>query len=383
MSPHSRRMRRASVPLLALLLAAGGCRAAAAPAPAPLPAAVPDARVARIDSLVRAFHAAGRFSGAVLVGEGGRVLYEGGAGEADREWHLPNGPAVRYRIASTTKQFTAALVLRLWEEGRLELDAPVAAYLPEYPRPQGDRVTLHHLLTHSSGIPNYVGLPGFYDTIGRREHTPAQLVALTSSLPLEFEPGTRWKYSNSGYVLLGLVVERVTGKPYEEALREQVLAPLGLDDTGFDRAGTVLERRAAGYLPDGRGGYANAPFLDPSTVYSAGMLYSTVRDLFRWDRALREGRVFRRPATAARMFTGHVETGVPLGRYGYGVFVGEGTFAGRRVGVVQHGGTIPGFTAGFRRMDDGRTLVALDNTMSPAVAELLDGIAGILYGGAP
>jgi CubicO group peptidase (beta-lactamase class C family) len=375
MLPHGSR-----IPRLGLALAA--CLALAAPAAGQAPAPPADARVARIDSLVRAFHAAGRFSGAVLVGEGGRVLYEGGAGEANREWHLPNGPAVRYRIASTTKQFTAALVLQLWEEGRLELDAPVAAYLPEYPRPQGDRVTLHHLLTHSSGIPSYVGLPDFYASIGRTEHTPAELVALTSSLPLEFEPGSRWSYSNSGYVLLGLVIERVAGKPYEQVLRERILAPLGLEDTGYDRPESVVERRASGYVPT-EGGYANAPFLDPSAVYSAGMLRSTVRDLFRWDRALRGGRVFRRPATAARMFTGHVDTGVPLGRYGYGWFVGEGTFAGRKVGVVQHGGTIPGFTAGFWRMDDGRTIVVLDNTMSPAVAELQRALAEIVYAGGP
>ncbi len=366
------------LPVLARLLV---LLAIAAPAAAQAPAPPADARVARIDSLVRAFHAVGRFSGAVLVGEGGRVLFEGGAGEANREWHLPNGPAVRFRIASTTKQFTAALVLQLWEEGRLELDAPVGRYLPEYPRPQGDRVTLHHLLTHSSGIPDYVGLPGFYATIARREHTPAELVALTSALPLEFEPGSRWSYSNSGYVLLGLVIERVTGKPYERVLRERILDPLGLADTGYDRPDEVVERRASGYVAV-EGGYANAPFLDPSVVYSAGMLRSTVRDLFRWDGALRAERVFRRPATAARMFTGHVATGAPPGPYGYGWFVGENTFAGRKVGVVQHGGTIPGFTAGFWRMDDGRVVVVLDNTMSPAVAEMQKAIAEIVYGGA-
>lgn len=337
---------------------------------------------ARLARVVKAYHDAGRFDGAVLVARGGVVLYEGGVGEANREWHTPNAPAVPYRIASTTKQFTAALVLRLVEEGKLRLDGRIVDYLPGYPRPQGEQVTLHHLLSHSSGIPNYVAVPGFYRDVGPRPHTPAELVAMFSARPLAFAPGTRWDYSNSNYVLLGAIVERVTGETWADALRARVLAPLGLADTDADDGVRVVPRRASGYLRDDDGRLVNAIRVDPSNVYAAGILRATVRDLFRWSEALRAGRVVRDTALAARLTTPHVATGTPLGGYGYGVFVGDQTLGGHTVRVVQHGGTIPGFTAGFWRIPaDGVTIVVLANVMGPGATELTRALAETLYGG--
>jgi CubicO group peptidase (beta-lactamase class C family) len=341
-----------------------------------------DPRRSRLESLARAHHDSGKFDGAVLVAERGRVIYEGAFGDAVREWKVPNTVDTRFRIASTTKQFTAALVLRLVEEGKLRLDAPVTTYLPGYPKPQGDRLTLHYLLSHSSGLPNFVARPDFYSGVGRLSHTPAQLMSLVDTMPLRFDPGARWDYSNTNYALLGMIVERVTGMAYADALRKWILEPLALRDTYYDDEEVVVPRRAQGYIR-GDSSWARAPFVDPSMIYAAGNLRSTVRDLYAWDRALAAGTVFRDSAAARRMVSPQVDTGTPLGGYGYGVFVGEYTLAGRQTRVIQHGGTVPGFVAGFWRMpDDDRTVIVLDNGMHQSVPELVRQLAEALYAGA-
>ena len=313
----------------------------------------------------------------------GAVVYEHAFGDANREWHVPNTIATRFRIASTTKQFTAALVLRLVEQGKLRLDAHIADYLPDYPPPQGRQITLEELLTHSSGLPDYPHLPRFYEDQAARSHTTPELLALFDSLPLEFTPGSKWSYSNSGYVVLGAIIERVTGTTYAKALRELLLTPLGLGDTGFDDPADVIERRAAGYLRTPEG-VQNAPYIDPSAVFSAGMLRSSAHDLLRWAELLRSGRVFRDSATAAMMVAPHIQTGLPLGAYGFGVFVGTRSLGGRSVTVIQHGGTINGFTTGFWRMpEQDRVVIVLDNGMSHEIPALTAALAAVLYGGHP
>lgn len=333
----------------------------------------------RLDSVVRAFAARGEFSGAVLVARDGRIVLETAAGEADRELHVPNTTRTKYRIASTTKQFTAALVLRLVEDGRVALDSPVVAYLPGYPRPQGERIRVRDLLSHSGGLPDYPRLPGFYERIAPRAHTPDQLLALFDSLPLLHEPGARWQYSNSHYIVLGAIVEAVTGQSWATAIRERLLQPLGLRDTAYDDALEIVEGRARGYLRSDST-IVNAPYIDPSTVFAAGMLRSTTGDLFRWAESLRRGEVFRDSATAALFSSAHLETGTPLGGYGFGVFVGDQQLGGRAVRVIQHGGTINGFAAGYWRMPaEGAVVIVLDNTMSRSVPELTKSLADVLF----
>ena len=234
------------VPALLCTLTLASALQAVAERPVRAPAA--GTLAARLDSVASAYARRGELSGVVLVADHGAVVYEHAFGDANREWHVPNTVATRFRIASTTKQFTAALVLRLVEQGKLRLDAHIADYLPDYPRPQGQQVTLEQLLTHSSGLPDYPHLPRFYEDQAARSHTTPELLALFDSLPLEFTPGSKWSYSNSGYVVLGAIIERVTGTTYAKALRELLLTPLGLGDTGFDDPADVVERRAAGYL---------------------------------------------------------------------------------------------------------------------------------------
>lgn len=343
----------------------------------------------RIETLLERYHELGRFNGAALVAADGEVVFEAGFGQADMAWDVPNRPDTRFRISSTTKQFTAALVLTLVEEGRIELDGRVTDYLADYPAAQGDRVTIHHLLSHSSGIPSYT-TPAFMADAVRDPHPPDSLLALFSGLALEFEPGARWAYSNSGFILLGAIVETVTGKPYEVALRERVLDPLGLDDTGYGHYEEVIERLASGYVRT-EDGYARAPYLDTTVPYSAGMLYSTVRDLYAWDQALYGAGPFRDSATTTLLFEPRARLPPELSAeahlppsYAYGWFVGDVPVAGRKVRVIEHGGGIFGFATAFQRMPEERnTIILLDNTSSASVREIARGIMTILYGGRP
>jgi CubicO group peptidase (beta-lactamase class C family) len=188
-------------------------------------------------------------------------------------------------LGSITKQFTAALILQLVEEGKLKLDGKISDYLPRYRKDIGQGVIIHHLLTHTSGIPSYTGRPDFMKETSRDPFGVEEFVEKYCSDDLEFEPGSRFRYNNSGYFLLGAIMEKLTGRPYEQALRERILDPLEMKNTGYDHPQTILEKRAAGYERT-LDGWRNAPYLDMSIPYAAGSLYSTVEDLFLRDQGL-------------------------------------------------------------------------------------------------
>ncbi|MCG8469109.1 MAG: serine hydrolase [Gemmatimonadetes bacterium] len=334
-------------------------------------------RADRAESYLRAYHDLGRFNGAALVVDRGSVLYEGALGLADLDTGELATPSTRFRIASLTKQFTAALVLRLEELGRLRVDATVAAYIEEYPKPQADRITIHHLLNHTSGLPSYTDIPGFLEHRGVEPLAPGEIVALTWSEPLRFEPGSDFEYSNSGYALLGWIVERVTGVPYHAALREHVLEPLGLTDTGYDHDEIPPSGHARGFTRDLDGHRAARP-LDPSIPYSAGMLYSTVSDLGRWTAALlgwTSPGPFEDPSTGVRMMA--------PGRNGYGYGIGSSRRdVGRETEIrtVEHTGGIFGFTSVLRAFPDHeRAIVLLDNTSSD-LRPIVEGLTNLLWG---
>lgn len=328
----------------------------------------------RIARLVERYHRVGKLNGSVLVAEHGKVIYRAGLGEADKSWGIPNTPDTRFRIGSVTKQFTAAVVLQLVGEGALKLDATIDTYLPEYPKETASRITIHHLLTHTSGIPNYTDMPDFVDARSRNHYEPADFAATFSGLPLDFEPGSRWRYSNSGYFLLGVIIERVSGKPYDQVLRERILEPLGLLQTGYDHHEAIVEKHATGYEPMPDGSFVHAPYIDTGIPFAAGMMYSTVDDLFKWDQALYGETFVADAGLRTRMFTPHMKG------YGYGWQLAETSIGGRMVSIVEHGGQIPGFHAGFRRMPAERnTIIVLDNTTGRYVEELVEGITQLLY----
>lgn len=329
----------------------------------------------RAEALVEAYAEAGQFNGAILVADGDSVLYQRAMGYANMSWRVPNTTDTRFAIASITKQFTSALVHLLAEEGLVDLDATVRATLPSYPAAQGDRVTLLHLLTHTSGIPNFTRLPA-WDNMLRDPIAPAAFLSVFSEQPLAFEPGTDFNYSNSNYFLLGVIVEHVTGKTFMQALYERLLAPLGLHDTGYDNRTSVVARQAQGYVPTA-GGFAPEAYMDASFPYAAGMLYSTVDDLFRWIRALHNDEVFQNPETLSAMLTpGRGE------QYGYarGISTIQKGFGSDTLRLVRHGGGIGGFFSEDRYFPEHDwTIVGLDNARGD-IGGLADDLTRLLLG---
>jgi CubicO group peptidase (beta-lactamase class C family) len=242
-------------------------------------------KVTKIDQLVALHAKYGQFNGAVLVVDNGKVIYKKGFGLANMEWNIPNAPDTKFRLGSITKQFTATLILQLVEQGKIKLDGKLVDYLPDYRKDTGSKVTIHHLLSHTSGIPSYTALPGFFENVSRNPFTVDEFVKKYASGDLEFEPGTKFVYNNSGYFLLGAIIEKVTGKPYEQVIKQNIFDPLGMKNSGYDHWGTILNKRATGYTKTAAG-YDTAPYLDMSIPYAAGSLYSTVEDLYLWDQAL-------------------------------------------------------------------------------------------------
>ncbi|MDB5242452.1 MAG: serine hydrolase, partial [Spirosoma sp.] len=290
-------------------------------------------------------------------------------------WKIPNTPDTRFRLGSITKQFTAMLIMQLVEQGKLKLDGKITDYLPDYPKITGDKITIHHLLTHTSGIPSYTGFPKFFENDSRDPYTPEAFIKKFADLPLEFEPSTKFSYDNSGYFLLGVIIEKVTGKTYATVLKENIFTPLKLSDTGYDLADPLIVKRAAGYEKR-NGGYVNAPYLDMSIPYAAGSLYSTVEDLYRWDQALYTDKLL--PAKAKEtMFTPF------LANYAYGWGVGK-TKVGQlkdSLLLIEHGGGINGFNTLISRVPKDRQLVILlNNTGSAPLNTIRTNILNILYG---
>ena len=338
-----------------------------------------------IDTIVQESAGKGRFSGVALVSQNGQVIYKKGFGFANAEWNLANEPDVKFRLASITKVFTAALILQLASEGKLELEAPFGRYIEEYPRDTADCVTIHHLLTHTSGIPSHTSQSDFWAEV-RNPVEPLRLLLQYADLPLEFSPGERFKYNNSGFVLLGIVIERLTGLSYANALRRRIFEPLGLRDSGYDRAERILPRRASGYQRH-NGELVNAQYLDMSRPFSAGSIYSTAEDLYRWDRALSSGQVLP-AAWRDKLFQEYATVPDLDGKrrtwIGYGWFLervkhpnAEGDLL-----VQGHGGGIFGFSTLMHRIpEDDHLIVLLGNisNMQPELNRLAASIREVLY----
>ncbi|HKO95522.1 MAG TPA: serine hydrolase [Pyrinomonadaceae bacterium] len=333
-------------------------------------------KAAKIDEVMTTANKYRLFNGSVLVAENGKVIYKKGLGLANMEWNIPNTPETRFRLGSITKQFTAALILQLVDQGKVKVDGKLSDYLPTYRKDVGEKVTVHQLLNHTSGIPSYTGLPSFMKDVSRNPFTVDEFVTKYASNDLQFEPGSKFSYNNSGYFLLGAIIEKVTGKPYATVLKEQILDPLGMKNTGYDLAGTIVEKRAAGYQKTADG-YVNASYLDMSIPYAAGSLYSTVEDLYLWDQALYTDRVVS-PGSKALMYKPN------LSDYAYGWTITKTNFSGgtANVPIIAHGGGINGFNTVIARFPEQKHLVVLlDNTsQGGSLGGIQREIVNILYG---
>ena len=338
-------------------------------------AALAQDKARKIDELVSLYSKYGQFNGSALVAENGKVILKKGYGLANMEWNIPNQPDTKFRLGSITKQFTATLILQLVEQGKIKLDGKLTDYLPDYRKDTGAKITIHNLLSHTSGVPNYTAIPGFFQNISRNPFAVDDFIKKYASGDLDFEPGTKFSYSNSGYFLLGAIVEKVTGKSYEQVLKENILDPLGMKNSGYDHYSTIISKRATGYSKTPRG-YENAPYLDMTIPYAAGSLFSTVEDLFLWDQALYGDKILSAKSKEL-MFKPN------LSNYGYGFVMAKVTLGPNKmeVPVIQHNGGINGFsTTIVRLVNDKRLIVLLDNAEhGQYLDKIASGIASILY----
>src|SRR2546430_3920138 len=311
-------------------------------------------KAARIDQIISLYQKYSQFNGSALVADNGKVIYKKGSGLANMEWNIPNASDTKFRLGSITKQFTATLILQLVEQGKIKLDGRLIDYLPDYRKDTGAKITIHNLLSHTSGIPSYTSLPGFFTNVSRNPFAVDDFIKKYASGDLEFEPGTKFVYSNSGYFLLGAIIEKVTGKPYEQVLKENIFDPLSMKDSGYDHWETILSKRAIGYTQTPRG-YETAPYLDMSVPYAAGSLYSTVEDLYLWDQAL-YGEKILSAKSKELMFKPN------LNNYGYGFVMTKATLAPPTklvVPVIQHSGGINGVNTLIVAMTNHKRLIVL------------------------
>lgn len=336
-------------------------------------------KVKEINELVSTYAEYGDFNGAILVAEEGKVLYKQGFGLANMEWDIPNATDTKFRIGSVSKQFTAMLIVQLVVENKLDLHTPISTYLPDYPKENGERITIHQLLTHSSGTPNN------YEKTREQKKRPdayssAELVDEFAALPLEFTPGEKFDYSNAGYNLLGYIVEVVTGKRYEEVLQDRIFSPLGMKNTGFDKHRALIKNRASGYFNSWEVFY-NANYLDMSAVFAAGALYATVEDLFLWDQALYTEQLVPKKYLEL-IFTPHLPDPDYGGYYGYGWSIKDKSIGSSndRISTITHDGVIDGFCTIITRIPSSKaSVILLSNVRRAPLNAITKGVMGILY----
>jgi CubicO group peptidase (beta-lactamase class C family) len=307
-----------------------------------------------------------KFSGSVLMARDGKPLYEKGFGLANAEYDIPNTPQTKFRLASVSKQFAATAIMILEHEGKLKVDDPISKYVSSVPD-AWSKVTLHQLLSHTSGVPENLSralMKGMWPQPINKDN----LFDHIKKLPLDFKPGEKWSYSNTGYALLGLTIEKVSGMDYGQFLKQRIFDPLDMKDTGVDDRKLVLKNRAHAYgMADGR--LVQALHIDLSEVYSAGSLYSTVNDLLKWDNALYTEKILPQKSLE-RMWT-------PVkNNYGYGWLI-----VGAKHKVITHSGGLPGCVTVVSRYPNDKEYVAvLCNLEGSAAGQVARDLAAIGQG---
>jgi CubicO group peptidase (beta-lactamase class C family) len=289
------------------------------------------------DRLLSAAYPADQPGAAILLVKDGQTVLRKGYGLANVELGVPVSPDMVFEIGSVTKQFTAAAILLLQERGQLRVEDDITKYLTDYPT-HGEKVTIEHLLTHTSGIPSYTGLPEWMPRV-REDMSLDTLIGLFKDKPFDFKPGAEWRYNNSGYILLGAIVEKVSGKSYEQFVEEELFPKAGMKASRYGHQEEVVPRRASGYSRDA-GGLRNANYLSMTQPYAAGSLMSTVDDLVAWARALSSGAIVSQASLQRMTIPAKLPSGLST-QYAYGL--GIGRYAGQR--TVEHGGGIFGYVS--------------------------------------
>ena len=337
------------------------------------------AQIDAIDEIVRERIAPDGPGVAVAITRDGRLIHSQGYGMAQLEWGQPITPDTVFGIGSLSKPFTATAVLLLRAEGKLRLDDPITAHLPDYDT-HGQTITIAHLLTHTSGIPNFITLPSFWESDVARDHSHAEIRARFEGLPLQFAPGERYSYNNSAYCLLGMVIERLSGLDYGAFIRERIFTPLGMANSCYLEPHAVVAQRAEGYAAreDASEGYERARYMSTTLHYAAGALASTAADLARWDLALREGRLVDHATLAEMLAPTRLSAGPRAGQtVGYGMGWGLWGYRGRA--AHGHAGGVPSYTSSYVRFDDeDLAIITLANRVLFDCAGLAEPIAALL-----
>lgn len=324
--------------------------------------------VSNADKYLGALYGQGQFSGSVLVARHGKVLLSKGYGAANLEYGILNTPQTKFLLASLTKEFTATAIMMLQERGQLNVSDSICKYVPECPA-AWQPITLHHLLNHSSGIPEFSKFPDI-DCYRRKSTTIAETVERAKIIVPVFKPGEKFGYSSLGYVLLGHVIEKVSGKSYETFLEDNIFEPLGMKDTGLLHPKMLIKHRAAGYAREKDGSLRNAPFYELDYISAAGGLYSTVGDLYLFDQALYTGKLLK-PETLAAMF----KPGIENTGYAWEIY--------RQFNrqLVRADGRSWGFSNSLTRYPaDKVTVIVLSNIESAGAHKIADNLGAIVFG---
>ncbi|RYY65403.1 MAG: class A beta-lactamase-related serine hydrolase, partial [Chitinophagaceae bacterium] len=323
--------------------------------------------ISKLDSAINSYVADQKFTGTVLIARKGSILLQKGYGYSNAAAAKPNGPASIFQVASLAKPFTAAVVLKLQEQGRLSLQDKLSKYYPGYPN--ADNITIHQLLSHTAGIFDYTSSEPFRSSDQSQPVSMDTLIGYFINEPVTSPPGTRFRYSNSGYTLLGYIIEKITRKSYRENLEEMILQPLQLTHTGYDFTSLTDSNATVGYNFYAPGLYKKASYVHPSILYTTGALYSTVGDLYKWHQALM-GNSFLTAASKKQWYK------PVIAPYAYGWF-SDSLFGRKR---ISHDGNVSGFKANINRMpDEDLCVIALSNSNSSQVGQMVRVLMSILY----
>ncbi len=313
------------------------------------------------------------FNGTVLVADESGVLYKGAFGYADIEWQLPNSIDTKFRLASVSKQFAATMIMKLVGAGKLTLETKLSEVLDYYRKDTGSKVTIKHLLNHTSGIPSYTNLDGFMRKEALFSYNTKEFVEKFCSNDLEFEPGEKYSYNNSGYFLLGAIVEKLYGMPYGDAVKKEIFEPLEMNNSGYDSNSEIISKRAHGYMKRFTN-YRNSHYLDMTVPGAAGGLYSTVEDMFKWDRALLNGEILSQ-SLQEQMYT------PGKGSYGFGWGIGKyKANDSSEYRLIQHSGGINGFSTFICRVPEKEFVaVLLTNIEGSPLDEITQQLLNIYF----
>lgn len=310
----------------------------------------------KIDLLFEEAYPAGNPGATVLIAKDDKVIYRKAFGMANLELNIPMKPEHVLELASITKQFTGVAILMLMEQGKLSLDDPLSKYIEDYPK--GHQITTHHLLNHTSGIKSYTDVASFM-ALARTDMTPMEIINSFKDLPVEFEPGEKYAYNNSAYILLGYIIEEVSGLSYEAFIQENIFGKLGMKNSYYGSKSRIIPNRASGYQPFGES-FQNADYLSMTIPYAAGSLMSTVDDMFLWHKAIHHNTLISEKSKQLAFKNNTLNDGKHI-NYGYGWGINE--LAG--VTTIEHTGGIFGFTtSGIYVPEDNIYAIVLTNDNS-------------------